>query len=99
MAEQGHGNHWECVADIEDVPQKILSTLVKKCDVVENAEVFADCFCNNNPATHTVFAISQNSNLSAFALIVENKASNTNEIITAYPIAKNGEEINSTLTH
>lgn len=93
MEKQGHGNHWECVANLVDVPQKILSKLVREVDIVEKADVFADCFYEGEPALHKVFSISNNSNLSALALIVENKKNNANEIVTAYPIAKNGEKV------
>jgi hypothetical protein len=98
MAEQGHGDHWECVANLADVPHKILSVMLQKGDVIEKVEVMADCFGDGQEKIHTVFSISQNANLSAFALIVSNEKNNTNEVVSAYPAVRNGKKIELKIT-
>jgi hypothetical protein len=97
MEEQGHGDHWKCVANLADVP-KILSVMLQKGEVIEKVEVMADCFCDGQNVIHTAFSISQNANLSAFALIVANEKSQSNEVVSTYPVVKNGEKITLKIT-
>lgn len=98
MMEEGHGSHWECVVNLIDIPQKVLFKLVKKGDVVEKAEVIADCFGNGKETKQSVFSISYSADLTAIALIVSNKKNQTNEVVSAYPIVRNGEKIKLKIT-
>ncbi|MDR1896485.1 MAG: hypothetical protein LBR10_06820 [Prevotellaceae bacterium] len=93
MAEQGHGNHWECLGNLDDALKKILPKVVQQGDTVEKAEVMTDCFENEKPEKHTVFSISINAELSAIALIVNNQKKQTNDIVSAYPFVQNKNQI------
>jgi hypothetical protein len=97
MAEQGHGDHWECVANLADVP-KILSVMLQKGEVIEKAEITADCFGDGQKAVHTVFSISHRADISAFALIINNEKSKCNEVVSAYPIVEDGKKIKLKVT-
>jgi hypothetical protein len=88
MREQGHGDHWECLGNLENMLQKILPQVIQQGDTVEKSEVVADCFDDEEPNRHTFFSISNNVELSVSALIVANKKQQTNELVSAYPFVQ-----------
>lgn len=98
MAEQGHGNHWECVEDINNVLQNILPSIVQEGTKVETSEIFADCFENENPSQTKIFSITDERELTAKILIATNPKKQTNEVVSGYPFIQSKNHIRLTIT-
>lgn len=98
MAEQGHGNHWECVEDMNNVLQNILPTIVQEGTKVETIEIFANCFENESPSKTKIFSITDEAELTAKILIATNQEQQTNEVISGYPYIQSKSSIRLTIT-
>lgn len=98
MAEQGHGNHWECVEDMNNVLQNILPSIVQEGTIVETSEIFADCFENEIPSKTKIFSITNEEELTAKILIATNQEKQTNEVISGYPYIQSKSSIRLTIT-
>lgn len=93
MTEQGHGNHWECVEEMENVLQMVLPSIVQEGTTVETAEVIANCFENETPSTTKIFSITDESEITAKILIATNQEKQTNEVISGYPFIQSKNSI------
>lgn len=98
MAEQGHGNHWECVEDMNNVLQNILPSIVQEGTKVETSEIFADCFENEIPSKTKIFSITNEEELTAKILIATNQEKQTNEVVSGYPYIQSKSSIRLTIT-
>ena len=93
MTEQGHGNHWECVEDMNNVLQKVLPSIVQEGTKVETSEIIADCFEYEIPSKTTIFSITDEGELTAKILIATNQEKQTNEVVSAYPCVQSKSSI------
>ncbi|MBS1735647.1 MAG: hypothetical protein JSS98_03490 [Bacteroidetes bacterium] len=98
MTEQGHGNHWNCVDDIDNVLQNILPSIVQEGTKVEASEIFADCFENETPSRTKIFSITDEAELTAKILIATNQRKQTNEVISGYPPIQSKSSIRLKIT-
>lgn len=77
-----------------EVPLDLLSLIYKdderlrKYTKVEKVEIIANCFEDDKQRKTIVFSITDENELTAFVLIATNEESNTNEVITGYPIVQ-----------
>lgn len=93
MLKNGHGNHWECITDLENLVTKHLSTLVKEGNVEDMANVRGTFFENGFETLEKVYAISYpKSELASLALLVHDKENQVNSIFCLYPFCRGGIE-------
>lgn len=98
MTEQGHGNHWECVDEINNVLQRIIPSIVQKGTKVETSEVIANCFENEARSIAKIFSITDESEITAKILIATNQEKQTNEFISGYPFIQSKNSIKLIIT-
>jgi len=98
MAEQGHGNHWECLVSLDDLTKTHLTNLVQNGMLEDKEEVNAIFFEDGIQSTETLFSISLDNDLSALALIVTNRDKTANEFVSGYPFVRVGEKLQLKIT-
>lgn len=84
MAGHGHGNHWECLLSLNDLPKQLNNLLQN--GKLEDKEVFFD-------SEIQIFSFSLDSDLSALALIAAKRDKTSNVLVSAYPFVRNGEKL------
>lgn len=98
MAEHGHGNHWECVEELENVLQNIMPAILEEGTITDSSEIFADCFENENPSKTIFYSISDENELTTKILVATNKKEQTNEVVTSYPFIQAKNNVRLTIT-
>jgi hypothetical protein len=98
MAEQGHGNHWECVTKLDDLIKKQLPNLMQNGILEDKEEVNAIFFDDGVQSTETLFSIAAEGNFSALALIVTSRDKSSNEFISGYPFVREGTKMELKIT-
>jgi hypothetical protein len=93
MAEQGHGNHWECITNLDDLLKKQLPNLLQNGLLEDREEVNAIFFDDGIQSTETLFSIAAEDDFSALALIVSSRDKTSNQFISGYPYARDGEKV------
>jgi len=98
MATQGHGDHWECLVNFDDLVKTHLTNLVQNGNLEDKSEVNAIFFDDGIQSTETLFSLSLDNDLSALALIVANRDKTANEFVSGYPFARVGEILQLKIT-
>lgn len=93
MAEYGHGYHWECLVNLDDLVKVHLPNLLKEGKLEDKTEVNAIFFGDGIQSTETIFTIALESTVSAIAIIVPNRERTANEFVSGYPFIKNGDNM------
>jgi hypothetical protein len=93
MAEQGHGYHWECVTNPDDLVKKQLPNLLQNGQLENKEEVNAIFFDDGMQSTETLFSIAVEDDFSALALIVSSRDKISNQFVSGYPFVRNGKKI------
>jgi len=97
MDNQGHGNHWECIINLNDLP-KHLKNLMQNGKLEDKEEVNAIFFDDGIQSTETLFSISLDGSFSALALIVTNRDKTANEFVSGYPFVRDEEKLQLKIT-
>ncbi len=85
MAKTGHGNHWECVVELNKAVQEIVPSVLQNGSKIEKSEVIANCFENKIPTTTKILSISDDNEITPKILVAENPEEQTYEVVTGYP--------------
>jgi hypothetical protein len=93
MAEQGHGNHWECVTNLDDLVKKQLPNLMQKGQLEDKEEVNAIFFDDGIQSIETLFSIAAEGNFSALALIVTNRDKTSNQFVSGFPFVRDSTKL------
>jgi len=94
MAEYGHGNHWDCFTNTEDLVERHLPCILTDGVPEDTAAVEGSFFEDEVRCETTVFSyVLRDTPLSAMALVGENVLSETNELLSAYPYVKSGTDL------
>lgn len=92
MLEYGHGDHLECVADLDDLTNFLLKDLLTNGVPEDSVLVHGIFFRDTSPSQQRVVAVSSSDSvLSVLAMICTNEAENVNEIVAVYPFVKQAE--------
>lgn len=92
MLEYGHGDHLECVADLDDLTNFLLKDLLTNGVPEDSVLVHGIFFRDTSPSQQRVVAVSSSDPvLSVLAMICTNEAENVNEIVAVYPFVKQAE--------
>ncbi|MDR1984487.1 MAG: hypothetical protein LBQ28_06670 [Prevotellaceae bacterium] len=98
MAEQGHGNHWECITNIDDLVKNQLLNLVQNGKLEDKEEVNAIFFDDGVQSTEPLFSIAAEGNFSALALIVTSRDKTSNQFVSGFPFVRDGAKLELTIT-
>ena len=85
MAKTGHGNHWECVVELNKAVQEIVPSVLQNGSKIEKSEVIANCFENKIPTTTKILSISDDNEITPKILVAENPEEQIYEVVTGYP--------------
>jgi len=98
MANQGHGSHWECLGELNDMIAKTLPKVLQDGDTVEKGVEWYDSIGNHESDKHTVFSIALNAELSALAVCIASEKKQSSTFASAYPFVQTEKTVKLKIT-
>lgn len=92
MVKHGHGNHWDCVEEIDKVLDEIFPSMIQKGNKIEKSEIIAKYFGDKTPTATEVFTITDEAELTTKVLVAVNPEIQINEAVCAYPFIQSKEK-------
>jgi hypothetical protein len=98
MTNQGHGSHWECLGNLDNMIAKILPKVLLEGDTIEKGVEWIDSLENKECDKHTAFSIAINAELTALAVCIASEKEETSTFASAYPFVQNDNFITLKIT-